>query len=171
MILSIEDQLEIFISVFAAGVVAGIFYDLIRILRLNIKHSHMAVCVEDIIYWIVVIIVMFLFMLDKNNADLRFFSIMGFYLGLVIYNILMSNILMEVLEFCVNIIKNIIKIIIEMILTPFKLIWMIIGKPVKKAASKTDRYLKKGLQLGKVCVKINKKRIADQMRFIARRKK
>ena len=74
MILSISEQAELFFCVFAAGCAAGVFYDIIEVFRMNFPHKKTLVCIEDLIYWMSVIILLFLFMLEKNYAEIRFFN-------------------------------------------------------------------------------------------------
>ena len=47
MILSIDEQIDIFILVFSAGIISGIIYDLLEILRMNIKHCKAMIYTED----------------------------------------------------------------------------------------------------------------------------
>ncbi len=170
MILSIDEQAGIFAYVFMSGVASGVFYDLIELFRMNIKHGRAAVCIEDIIYWIVVIILLFLFLLDKNYADIRFFNIMGFFAGMILYNVFVSPIVIKILAFVCRIIRAVIRLLCEILLTPFRLIWLVIGGPVKAAENMAEGYFKKVLHLGAVYAKINRRRFADQMRFIRRGK-
>ena len=170
MILSIKEQADIFLYIFLAGAASGLFYDIIRIFRLNIKHSAWAVNWEDITYWIIVTVLVFLFMLNKNNADIRFFAIIGFYVGMAAYNFLLSRLFMKIMTFLIKILRTVLKIVLQIVFTPLRLIWMVVGKPVKKTAKRAEGYFKKGLHLTRVYAKINKRRIADQMRFIRHRK-
>ena len=50
MILSINEQARLFTYVFIAGLASGALYDLIEIMRLNVKHKSFFIYVEDIIY-------------------------------------------------------------------------------------------------------------------------
>lgn len=170
MILSIKEQADVFLYIFLAGAAAGMFYDVIRIIRVNIKHNAWTVNVEDIAYWLIVTVLVFLFMLNKNNADIRLFAIIGFYLGMALYNLILSRLFMKIMSIFMKILKTVIKTAVQIILTPLRLIWLVIGKPVKKMTGTAKGYLKKGLHLTKVYAKINKRRIADQMRFIRHRK-
>ena len=72
--------------------------------------------------------------------------------------------------FVIKIIKLIIKLLVEIIMTPIRLIWLVIGKPVRKAEDFLKGYLKKVLHLSAVYAKINKRRIDNQLRFIRRKK-
>ena len=170
MILSINEQARLFTYVFIAGLASGALYDLIEILRLNVKHKSFFIYVEDIIYWLVVIMLLFLFMLDKNHAEIRLFDIAGFFGGMLIYNFLLSPFVIKALMFVIKIIKLIIKLLVEIIMTPIRLIWLVIGKPVRKAEDFLKGYLKKVLHLSAVYAKVNKRRIDNQLRFIRRKK-
>ena len=66
MILSIGEQAELFLSVFLAGCAAGVLYDIIEAVRECFPHSRAAVCAGDIIYWAAVVILFFLFLLERN---------------------------------------------------------------------------------------------------------
>ena len=164
MILSINEQARLFTYVFIAGLASGALYDLIEIMRLNVKHKSFFIYVEDII------MLLFLFMLDKNHAEIRLFDIAGFFGGMLIYNFLLSPFVIKALMFVIKIIKLIIKLLVEIIMTPIRLIWLVIGKPVRKAEDFLKGYLKKVLHLSAVYAKINKRRIDNQLRFIRRKK-
>ena len=84
MILSISEQAELFFCVFAAGCAAGVVYDIIEVFRMNFPHKKTLVCIEDLIYWMSVIILLFLFMLEKNYAEILLFDIIGFFLGMLV---------------------------------------------------------------------------------------
>ncbi len=170
MILSINEQAGIFLCVFAAGVISGICYDLIELLRLCVKHGKAAVCIEDVMYWIVVIVLLFLFLLDKNYADIKLFNILGFFLGMLAYKFTMSRAVMKVLIIAARIVRLAVKLLLEIIFTPFRLIWLVIGNPVMTLECALERCLKKVLHSGHIYAKINRNRIAGQMRFIRRKK-
>lgn len=170
MILSIDEQARIFMYVFAAGIAAGLFYDIIELLRNCIKHSKAAVCAEDILYWTVVIVLLFLFMLKKNSAEIRFFNIIGFFAGMLFHNLLLEKPVIKIMTVLVNVIRMLIRLLFEVVMTPFRLVWLIIGEPVKYLYNLGGGYFKKVLHLSRVYAKIRKRRFADQMRFIRHRK-
>lgn len=171
MILSIDEQIGIFVFVFMAGLISGTVYDLLEIFRMNIKHGKAMICIEDIIYWIVVIVILFLMLLDKNYAEIRFFNIAGFFAGMLVYNFILSPFVIRLLTAVIKVVKFVIKLLFEIVTTPLRLIWLIIGKPVKSAADFAKGYLKKLLHLCNYYAKINKRRISAQMRFIRRKNK
>lgn len=171
MILSISEQAELFFCVFAAGCAAGVFYDIIEVFRMNFPHKKTMVCIEDLIYWMSVIILLFLFMLEKNYAEIRLFDIIGFFLGMLVYGFLISPAVIKILMTFSSAVKALIKLIIEIILTPIRLIWIPLSYPVKKSAAVVEECFKKVLHLSEVYAKIKLRRIEDQIRFIKRKKK
>ena len=170
MILSIDEQIDIFILVFSAGIISGIIYDLLEILRMNIKHCKAMIYTEDIIYWIVIIVLLFLVLLDKNYAEIRFFNIAGFFSGMIVYGLVFSKIIKKIIITVLKWIKCILNLLFEIIMTPLRLIWIIIGKPVMTVGNFTKGYLKKLLHLCDYYAKINKKKLSAQIRFIRRKK-
>ena len=79
MILSIEFQAELFRDMFLIGVICGFVYDLIRLLRANIKHSRWIMCIEDVFYWAGVIMSAYMFMLSENSGQVRIFVMIAFF--------------------------------------------------------------------------------------------
>ncbi len=171
MILSISEQADIFLCVFAAGCAAGIFYDIIEVFRMNVPHSKAVVCIEDMIYWISVIVLLFLFMLEKNHAEIRLFDIIGFFTGMLVYGVFISRAVTGLLMTLSKIARAVIGLLIEMVLTPFRLIWIPLSFPVKKSAAIVDECLKKVLHLCKVYAKMKLRSVDDQIRFIKRKNK
>lgn len=170
MILSINEQAELFLCVFAAGCAAGVFYDMIEAFRMGVPHSKTAACVEDMIYWITVIVLLFLFMLEKNHAEIRLFDIIGFFFGMLVYGFTLSPLVIKILCMVSGIAKALLRLLAEIILTPLRLIWIPLSYPVKKTAGAARGCVKKGLHLGGVYAKIKVRRLKDQFRFMGRRK-
>ena len=171
MILSINEQAELFLSVFAAGCAAGIFYDLIEVFRMSVRHSKTVGYIEDMMYWIIVIVLLFLFMLEKNHAEIRLFDIIGFFMGMLVYGFVLSPLVVRLLIMLLKAVRAILRLFLEIILTPLRLLWIPLSIPVIKTAEAAEGCLKKVLHLGGIYAKIKLRRIEDQFRFIGRRKK
>jgi len=157
------------LHIFCAGGAAGMFYDLIEVFRSNLRHNKAAVYIEDILYWIAVIMLIFLFMLNENYGEIRPFAVIGFFAGMLVYNLVFSRVVTGVLNGFIKVVKFIIKLSLEIIMTPFRLVWLIIGKPVLKAGNVVLVYIKKLLHLGGVYAKIRKRDLHNQFRFINKR--
>ena len=169
MIVSISEQASIFGMVFVAGLMAGLFYDIIVIFKMTFKHSTILTDIEDIAYWLIIIIFVFLGLLDKNYADIRLFNIIGFFLGMIVYHFALSDIVIKILMVIIKAIKAVLKLILEIVLTPIRLIWYIIGKPIEVFFAILANYMKKVLHLSKVYGKIKRRQILDQFKFIKKK--
>lgn len=146
-------------------------YDLIEVFRSNIKHKKAAVYIEDVFYWIIVIMLIFLFMLNENYGEIRPFAVIGFFIGMLIYNFVFSRVVTNILNAVIKVIKCLIKVIFEIIMTPIRLVWIVIGKPVTKAGNVLILNIKKLLHLGGVYAKIRKRDMNNQFKFINKKAK
>ena len=171
MILSVNDQAVLFLHIFCAGGAAGMLYDLIEVLRTNIKHKKSAVYIEDGFYWLAVIMLIFLFMLNENYGEIRPFAVAGFFAGMLVYNIIFSRVVTKALNMLINIVKWILKLLFEIIMTPIRLVWLVIGKPVAKTGTILAGCVKKLLHSGGVYAKIRKRDMINQLKFIKSRAK
>ncbi|OGO86230.1 MAG: hypothetical protein A2Y22_07235 [Clostridiales bacterium GWD2_32_59] len=93
MILSINSELNVFLLVLCVGFFLGIIYDLIRIVRRVYKHNIFAINIEDSIFWIVTIFILFEFLKYKNSGEFRGFILIGCIIGVILYFYLLSNVL------------------------------------------------------------------------------
>lgn len=166
MILSVNDQAVLFLHVFCAGGAAGMLYDLIEVFRMNIQHKKAAVYIEDVFYWLIIILMIFLFMLNENYGEIRPFAVAGFFAGILIYNLIFSKVVTGILCAVIKVIKYIIMLFFEIIMTPIRLVWLVIGKPVTKTGNILAGQVKKVLHLAQVYAKIRKRSMTNQFKFI-----
>lgn len=70
---------------FAASVLTGvgllIFYDVFRIFRKVVRHSTLAVSLEDMIYWCAVAFIIFGMIFKENDGILRGYAFVGILVG------------------------------------------------------------------------------------------
>ncbi len=146
MILSMSGQAVLFMSTVAVGYALGFVYDVFRIIRKTFAHPDFLTQIEDVLFWIFVTGVMCLFMLNKNYGEIRFFSIAGAALGMILYFYTLSIVVISVSVFAVNLIKKIVMTLINLILFPLKLAYNIVDKillrPLKKILQNFTRYVK-----------------------------
>lgn len=170
MILSLSNQAYLFLTTVAVGFFIGFVYDVFRIFRLIIKHSGIAIQIEDVVYWVFVIFVMFLFMLHKNYGEIRFFSICGALLGMTLYFLTLSKLIMKVSDAIIKVIKYVVLLFLNIIFTPFKIIIYILRKPVETTGKFFKNKYKKLLHLCKTYAKINAKKLHREMSVIVKKK-
>ena len=73
-------------------------YDLLRVLRLMIKHSSFARGVEDFLFWIFAGATTFKLLYEQNNGGLRLYAIAGVLFGMVLYDKIVSRFLFAALK-------------------------------------------------------------------------
>ena len=112
------------------------------------------------------VFVMFFYMLQANDGEIRPFSIFGVFIGMVLYFALPSKIVMSVSSTIVMIIKTILKLFFEILFTPFRILDMIFGKLLRKLIKKIKRFFKKVLHSIKMYVKINLKKLKHFVKVI-----
>lgn len=166
VILAVDRQAEVFLYSLMIGAAAGFFYDALKILRLMIPHSKFMESLEDGIYWVACAFTMFALMLKNNSGEIRLFSITAFFGAMIIYNLTLSRVLMAVSQKVVYLIKKALRLFFEIILTPFRLVWLLIRRPVVFARNKAQKRGRRVLILIKKYAKINIITAKERLRSI-----
>lgn len=117
---SIIQEVEFLGSSFLTGVLILVLYDIIRIFRRVIIHSVGAVGAEDFIYWLLVTFFIFSMLFRENNGAIRWFSVIGIFLGMVLYNMTISLFFVKYVSFIFIKIRKVIEKILQFILKPIK---------------------------------------------------
>ncbi len=122
------------------GAFCGIIYDVIRIFRRIIKKKLAVTAAEDIIYWFVVSVLMFMLMYRENGGMVRGYAIIGMALGMILYEISIGKFFVKYvskfLNYILNKILKVLKFILKKVLKPFKMI-------VRLYCDKNAKYKKK----------------------------
>ncbi len=126
---SIANQASIFLITVCVGFFIGFVYDLFRIFRRTIKHLSIFIQIEDFLYWLFVSIVMYYILLHKNYGEVRAFSIIGAFIGMVIYFLTFSQIFLPITVKVIKLFKKIIAFAIKIILTPIKFVLKLLQYP------------------------------------------
>lgn len=139
-------QALIFLYSVVGGIAIAFVYDVFRIKRKTIKTSNLVTYLEDIIYWLIVALIMFFVLYYGNEGEIRGYIFLGAIIGVVLYSLLFSRIIMKILLALIRIAGIVIKKTWEVISFPFKLIFSIIGIPAKfiyKQLKKISKRIKK----------------------------
>lgn len=170
MILSLNEQATLFLLTVAIGAIIGFLYDVLRIFRKMIPHKSFFIQVEDGVYWICVVFFMFFIMMIKNDGEIRFFSVCGAFLGMGLYFLAISPIVNMVSDRVVAILKYLILLFFTILRTPFRIMWLIIGNPVRKTRYFIHSKTRKVLHLCRVYVKINRRNAIRNAKILFRKK-
>ena len=144
----ILNQGYIFIIFILNGIFIGILFDIFRILRRTIKTSDFFTYIEDLIFLTVSAATIIYSMFRWNSGEIRGYIFLGIILGLLIYTLNFSKI---IIKFSVSIINKIKEICINIFLVIFKLVKKIFIKPVTFIIINLKKIFKKtkGLKIKK----------------------
>ncbi len=121
-------ELRFFLTSMLWGILLLIIYDLLRILRRVVKYNTFFIAIQDILYWVICSVLIFLMMYRQNNGIIRGFSILAMLIGMLVYHAVISDFLVNVISGILNKIISIIGKLITLIFKPIKFIFNKIGK-------------------------------------------
>lgn len=84
-------EAELAVHSFLLGIILMVSYDLLRLFRLLIPHHVLAVGAEDFLYWLYCAVLTFLLLFYANSGELRGYVIAGVFLGMILYDRLVSK--------------------------------------------------------------------------------
>ena len=139
-----QDQAYLFIVFSLTGVVIGILFDFFRILRRSFKTSNIITYVEDILFWILTGVLILYNIWYFNNGEIRIYMFLGIIMGLLIYMLTLSNII-------VSLFSKILKMLIRILEIPFKTIISIFHKIITIIIKIFNKFTKKiKIKMGKM---------------------
>jgi len=156
--ISIGEQVYIFLYAILAGAIAAFLYDLLRIKRRAVKTGVIFVGLEDILYWLTVAVFLFITVYNSNSGQMRGFIFIGNVIGVMLYEALLSNLIIKSSMMVIRLIIKIFKFIWMVVSYPFRLAYKIIAIPVAfifRLLEKVFRFL--GSCLGKIFKKADLK--------------
>ena len=124
----VQNQTYLFLVFSLTGVIIGVLFDFFRILRKSFKTTDLITCIEDIIFWILAGILILYNIWYFNNGEIRAFIILGIVLGIIIYILTLSNIIVKIFYIIVNFLKMLIMKLFKILELPFKPIVLIYKK-------------------------------------------
>lgn len=79
-----EEGRLLLLSLFC-GMLFMAIYDVLRVFRGVVRHSVLAVNIEDYLYWVFVGLRTFLFLFQKNEGMIRWYVIVGIGCGMILF--------------------------------------------------------------------------------------
>ena len=147
MILSMTGQAWLFLSTVLVGAAIGLFYDAFRIFRKTAAHTGLAVTLEDLLFWLAATGLTFYYMLHRNYGEIRFFSLVGVAIGILLYFATVSRFVLIVFVAVINYLKRVVATAIRILLIPVRLLAAWLAPPLgrffgmtKKHARRVKRY-------------------------------
>jgi spore cortex biosynthesis protein YabQ len=123
------------------GLFFVVLYDLLIIFRAVIPHNRFFVAIEDLSFWIICAIQVFLLMHRESNGTLRWFAILAALVGMLLYKTTLSKPLVRTISLILMKIKR-------FLLRPFSFIkkqLLHLGKILLQKRRSTHSHVKKKL--------------------------
>lgn len=134
---------------FLMGIGVTFVYDGIRIFRRIAPHNVFWISVEDLLFWFVCAIEVFLLMHEESDGELRWFAVLGALIGMLLYKKTISNLYVKYVSLVLG-----------------KVTDFFIGKPMKFMAKKTEKICGKAEQTKGRLWKWIKKKLTSGKKFI-----
>jgi len=109
MILSMQGQAFVFLAAVVTGFACGFVFDLFRVFRKAIRHGTILTQIEDAIFWVLAAFIVFYVMFTLNEGEVRAFSVLGAFLGMVLYFSTISRVIMKVSSKIIEMIKKVLR--------------------------------------------------------------
>lgn len=90
----IYGEVELFVVCLILGGVLALIYDGLRIFRMLLPHCEPVVDVEDFIFWLFTAWMVFRTMFYYNRGALRGYAFLGMFLGVIVYSLTVSRLLL-----------------------------------------------------------------------------
>lgn len=129
----IHSQGYIFLSTLYGGIIIGFIYDIYRIFRYFFKPKKVATFIEDLIFWVIIALIALFVLIFNSWGELRGYEFLGFLSGAILYNKLLSKIVITILVNIIKVIIRVLKYLLDISLYPFKLLGSILYIPYKKS--------------------------------------
>lgn len=132
----LSSQAYAFLCTAAGGMAIALLYDTFRIFRKTIKTGILAAYIQDLLYWLIVAVIMFMTIYYSNDGELRAYLFLGTFLGVLLYALMFSRIVMRSSMLIIRMAVKLFKFIFLVISYPIRLILRIFSVPAKLLAQK-----------------------------------
>ena len=146
----ITNQLIYFLKSVLLGAVLGLIFDAFKISRLFIKHNVVAIFVEDVMFCIISSVITYSFMIDISCGQIRIFILAGELIGLVLYKLMLSKLLVTLIVNILNLLKQILNFVFKITFVPIYKLMLIVLKFIFKPIV---NYMKKIFEKFKIVLK------------------
>ena len=105
-------------------------YDIFRIKRKKVKSGTLMTYIEDLVYWVIAAFVIFSTVYLSNDGEIRSFVILGTLIGIILYTIFLSKIVVTIILALIKILTKIIISLWKLITYPMIIIYKIFRIPL-----------------------------------------
>jgi spore cortex biosynthesis protein YabQ len=128
MPLKLNVQIDIVVYSILAGILVGILFDFYKIIR-GVKISKIVMIIEDLLFWILTALVVFVFLLLNNYAFLGPYVYIFMIITLLFYIKLISPIIVNIERKLISFFISFLRIVLKNMIYPIKVIYYnLLGK-------------------------------------------
>lgn len=153
-------ELLVFVNFILLGIFILFVYDVLRIFRRIVSHSIIGLAAEDMVFWLLCSVVIFVTLYYENDGTIRYFAIAGVGAGMLFYNKTISPLFVEGVSGILLYIFRLIFKVIRFLTTPFrfllrklKRILCLVGSFLQKRFKIFGKLLKKTGRTVKMVIK------------------
>ena len=139
---NIQVQVYIFLFTLFGGLIIGTLYDTIDILLTKKSSKFKGRGKTDILFWMLAIIIILSILFYANDGVIRFYTLLGFALGWLVYFWLLSKYIQKLIRFLIFSLSAIIRLIINIFLLPLKWLKRSLYIPYVKTIRKFSNFKK-----------------------------
>lgn len=88
---TIQYEIQLLVMSFLTGVGLMVVYDCLRVFRILCPHSAICIGIEDMLYWIYASLITFTLLYRENDGDIRAYVVVAAFVGMVLYQYLVSR--------------------------------------------------------------------------------
>ncbi len=129
MPVSLNNQAYVFLCSLIGGMLIAFVYDTFRIKRKIVNTGKLIIYLEDLLFWIMIAVIIFMVMYYSNDGEVRGYIFIGNILGAFLYMLLFSKAIVAASVFIIGIIVRVIKTIFIIIMYPIRIIMKILSVP------------------------------------------
>ena len=131
----ITNQAFLFLVFVVIGLIIGLLFDVFRILRISFKTKDFVTYIEDILFWIITGILVLYSIFIFNNGEIRLFIFIGIAIGVILYIMLFSSLIIKYSVYIINFIKKVVRVVLKIIVIPIKCLIKVFKKVFFKPIS------------------------------------
>ncbi len=124
----IIQEVTFFLHSIVMGVVITFVYDWFLIFRKLLKHNILWISFEDFLFWAGCGVGVFYMLYRENNGVLRWFTVLGAMLGMILYKALVSKWFVHIMSTLIYKIMWFLFRVIQIVVKPLKFLLSIISK-------------------------------------------
>lgn len=148
-ILSLSTQTRSFLLSLGFGLIIGILYDVLRVVRIFLSFSKIAAYVTDFLFSVLSAVMTFLFCLSVSNGEVRLYIILGEFIGFSVFYLSFGTVAVKFSEKTVKKMLNALRKIFRLIFSPFIKIFTVVSIKCTKLRKKVQKTVKNNKKFDK----------------------